>query len=499
MNRTSMTWTDIYFKGLIFVIILVICFTLATVETNAADDRYPAKAEGSKNHIEYDKNDGTVHTVDEGLFKVGDETVYCMDIHKSFEAGNKTRTDASTSMNSDQIENIALSLEYIEQYTASHTELSSKKYWLGQCMIWRILSEQYDWDCHDVRVPYDEISRNVQDEMYSGARTFVKANKGKYKCGGYIYTGGGQALGQFWANKRKEVILHTTATDEKTGGKNIVSGKNLTIVDKVELDGLEVGTKYRLSGWQMIKEENAELLINGKKVSGDHEFTADKEKMTVEIAFTFDGSALGGKSVVSFEELYDISNPKESVKVAEHKDINDSGQTVRIEERVIKIHTIATDKNGRKEMAAGKNLTIVDKVELDGLEVGTKYRLSGWQMIKEENAELLINGKKVSGDHEFTADKEKMTVEIAFTFDGSALGGKTLVTFEELYDVTSPDQPKKMAEHKNIKDEGQTVAITKKVQTASTGDDSNILLFACLSIMAASAIVMTVMFRRRSR
>ena len=92
-----------------------------------------------------------------------------------------------------------------------------------------------------------------------------------------------------------------------------------------------------------------------------------------------------------------------------------------------------------------------------------------------------------------------MTVEIAFTFDGSALGGKTLVTFEELYDVTSPDQPKKMAEHKNIKDEGQTVAITKKVQTASTGDDSNILLFACLSIMAASAIVMTVMFRRRSR
>ena len=72
----------------------------------------------------------------------------------------------------------------------------------------------------------------------------------------------------------------------------------------------------------------------------------------------------------------------------------------------------------------------MDKVTLDGLEVGTKYKLSGWQMLKEENAELLIDGKKVSNDYEFTADNEKMTVEIAFTFDGSSLGGKSLVTFE---------------------------------------------------------------------
>lgn len=65
-------------------------------------------------------------------------------------------------------------------------------------------------------------------------------------------------------------------------------------------------------------------------------------------------------------------------------------------------------------------------------------------MLKEENAELLIDGKKVSNDYEFTADNEKMTVEIAFTFDGSSLGGKSLVTFEELYDMTNPDEPKKV-------------------------------------------------------
>ena len=69
------------------------------------------------------------------------------------------------------------------------------------------------------------------------------------------------------------------------------------------------------------------------------------------------------------------------------------------------------------------------------LEIGTNYKLSGWQMIKEENAKLLIDGKEVTNDYEFTADKENMEVQIEFTFDGSTLGGKQLVTFEELYDI----------------------------------------------------------------
>ena len=60
----------------------------------------------------------------------------------------------------------------------------------------------------------------------------------------------------------------------------IVAGKDIKIVDKVTLDGLETGRKYKLSGWQMLKEENAELLIDGKRVDSDYTFTADSEKMT---------------------------------------------------------------------------------------------------------------------------------------------------------------------------------------------------------------------------
>ena len=236
-------------------------------------------------------------------------------------------------------------------------------------------------------------------------------------------------------------------------------------MDTVTLDGLEVGTKYQLKGWQMVKDENTELLMDGKRVESDYTFTADKEEMKVEVAFTFNASALGGKNLVTFEELYDITNPDEPVKVTEHKDIEDEGQTVLITERIIKIHTNAASKDGEKVIEAGKEVTIVDTVTLDGLKVGTKYQLKGWQMVKDEKAELLMDGKRVENDYIFTAADTKMEVEIVFTFDASKLGGKQLVTFEELYDITNPDEPVKVTEHKDITDKGQTVTIKEVPET----------------------------------
>ncbi|KXU40678.1 Cna protein B-type domain protein [Candidatus Stoquefichus sp. KLE1796] len=265
-------------------------------------------------------------------------------------------------------------------------------------------------------------------------------------------------LGTLTDEYEKEISIHTTATS-KDGEKTIIAGKEVTIIDTVKLDGLEKGTKYMLKGWQMLKEENTELVVDGKCVENDYTFIADDEEMKVEISYTFNGSSLGGKNLVTFEELYDLSNPDEPVKVAEHKDIDDDGQTVLITNRIINIHTTATDKDGKKEIEAAKEVTIIDKVTLEGLEVGTKYKLVGWQMLKENNAELLIDGKKVENEYEFIADKENMEVEIAYSFNASALGGKNLVTFEELYDMSNPNEPIKVAEHKDIEDKGQTVSV----------------------------------------
>lgn len=240
-----------------------------------------------------------------------------------------------------------------------------------------------------------------------------------------------------------------------------------------------------------------------ERVESDYTFVADSEKMKVEVSYTFDTSELGGQNLVTFEELYDLKNPEEPVKVAEHKDIDDEGQTVLITERKISIHTTATDKNGKKEIEAGKDLTIVDTVTLEGMEIGTNYKLSGWQMVKAENAKLIIDGKEVTNDYEFTADKENMEVQIEFTFDGSTLGRKQLVTFEELYDITNPEEPKKVTEHKEINDEGQTVTIkevpetptpetpgttTKTSNPPKTGDTANAILWIAILVLSAAGI-----------
>ena len=279
-------------------------------------------------------------------------------------------------------------------------------------------------------------------------------------------------LGTLTDDYEPEISIHTTATDKATGEKSIVAGKSVTIVDTVTLDGLTKGTKYQLKGWQMVKSENAQLLIDGEPVESDYTFTAKKSEMEVEVSYTFNASALGGKDLVTFEELYDLSNPDEPTKVAEHKDIEDDGQTVTITERIITMHTTATDKaTGKKTIEAGKDVTIVDTVTLDGLEKGVKYQLKGWEMVKSENAELIINGKRVENDLTFTATDTKMEVQIAFTFNASELAGKELVTFEELYDVTNPDEPIKVAEHKDIKDKGQTVTVKEKPESPATSEE----------------------------
>ena len=163
-------------------------------------------------------------------------------------------------------------------------------------------------------------------------------------------------------------------------------------------------------------------------------------------------------------------------------------------------------------------MTIIDTVILDGLEIGTKYQLKGWQMIKDENAELIINGERVENDYTFTADSKSTEVQIAFTFDASELGGKELVTFEELYDLSNPDEPTKVTEHKDIEDDGQTVTITEVPETPEeptpeqpttpdtpskttdapkTGDNTNIALFLGLLVLSGAGVAGTYFIKRR--
>ena len=91
--------------------------------------------------------------------------------------------------------------------------------------------------------------------------------------------------------------------------------------------------------------------------------------------------------------------PPFEIVVSRNNLVIDLGTLTDEYEKEISIHTTATSKDGEKTILAGKEVTIVDTVKLDGLTKGSKYQLKGWQMLKEENAELVIDGKRVENDY----------------------------------------------------------------------------------------------------
>ena len=167
-------------------------------------------------------NDGSIgSTFNEGHLTVEGEDAYCIDINTDFKNGYKTRADASSRMSADQISDVALSIEYVKQYTDSHSGISkqSRLPFKTACCLAEIERTSWTGKCDNVRASYDEIPKATQDEVFAGAKAFVKENKGRYECGGYIYSGEGQELGQFWAKlnvgnaKLQKTSSNTSITD----------------------------------------------------------------------------------------------------------------------------------------------------------------------------------------------------------------------------------------------------------------------------------------------
>ena len=204
-----------------FLALATVVTALPTTPVHAESKQYWTESAERVGIIEKVMNDGSIgSTFNEGLMKVEGETAYCIDINTDFKNGYKTRADASSRMSADQISDVALSLEYVKQYGEAHKELNYKQvYLLEQCVVWQRLSVHLGWQCDNVRASYDEIPKATQDEVFAGAKAFVKENKGRYECGGYIYSGEGQELGQFWAKlnvgnaKLQKTSSNTSITD----------------------------------------------------------------------------------------------------------------------------------------------------------------------------------------------------------------------------------------------------------------------------------------------
>ena len=237
----------------------------------------------------------------------------------------------------------------------------------------------------------------------------------------------------------------------------------VTLVDTVTYKNLKVGQTYKLSGVLMDKETGEPLLVGEgeeqAQVTAELEFTPTTSEGTMELTYTFDASALAGKSVVVFEDLYQGENI-----VASHADINDEGQTVTFGQP--EIGTTATI-DGEKTAVPAEQITITDTVEYSGLTVGQEYTLKGVLMDKETGEPLLVNDQQVTSEATFTPAEPNGTIDVLFTFDASALTGKAVVVFETLFQGET-----EIASHEDIEDEGQTVTFVEgpKIGTTATVD-----------------------------
>jgi len=132
--------------------------------------------------------------------------------------------------------------------------------------------------------------------------------------------------------------IGTTFTDSE-GNKEAVTSDKTTLTDKIEYTGLDTSKWYVFEGTLILKDTGDPLVENGEEVVVMSEpFKPSKANGTAEVSFEINTTGLEGKELVAFETAYRINDYEEGmdiakadkVVVAEHKDVNDEGQTIKL-------------------------------------------------------------------------------------------------------------------------------------------------------------------------
>ncbi|MGM0229039.1 hypothetical protein IGJ28_001101 [Enterococcus sp. AZ091] len=252
--------------------------------------------------------------------------------------------------------------------------------------------------------------------------------------------------------------LETQASNKEDGEKVVDPLETIVIKDSVSYTNLFVGKEYTISGVLMNKATGEPLLVHGNTVETSVGFIAKVENETVIVPFTFDLTDLNGREIVVFESLF-----RNDEELANHKDINDKGQTVRITNPAI--GTKATDKEtGLQVIDPLAVVTITDAVAYHDLIVGKTYTVNGILMDKVTEQPVLVDDKEITSTLTFVAESTNGTVNLDFILDARALRGKEVVVFEDLF-----RDGVLLASHADITDEGQTVRVTNPgVRTTAT-------------------------------
>lgn len=114
------------------------------------------------------------------------------------------------------------------------------------------------------------------------------------------------------------------------GEKEVTTDGKIVFEDEIEYKDLTPGVEYEMEMTIMVKDENAPLKLQDKEVTGKGTFTPEKENGKTTVKVEFEAKDLFSKygnsvELVAFEK---VSSNGEVITV--HEDINDKGQTVKI-------------------------------------------------------------------------------------------------------------------------------------------------------------------------
>lgn len=153
--------------------------------------------------------------------------------------------------------------------------------------------------------------------------------------------------------------------------------------------------------------------------------------------------------------------------------------------------------DGKKEFTVNGDVTIDDVVSYKHLVPGKEYTVKGILMDKATGKPFLVDGKEITSEVTFTAEKANSEVTVSFTFDGSIITKDTdAVVFESLY-----YDGVEITVHADIDDKDQTVAIhpQPEPEKPQTGDNSNLGFYIGLGSVAVGGLIafLIIKFKRK--
>lgn len=285
-------------------------------------------------------------------------------------------------------------------------------------------------------------------------------------------------VGFKWYAKEIATDAHYILSDTKYEFDTEYQGQDIKVIDiKINNDkAIENNLIYGSVKGLKVDRETQEVIKGatfGLFKSDTTEFTENKAILT---AVTDENGVFVFNNIPYGEYLIKEIKPadgyldNEDVFTVTIKDNEQVVELTAINDKVPELKTTAT-VNGKKEVIAKGEITIKDTVEYKHLIPNTEYVIKGTLMDKSTGKPFMVKGKEITSTVKFVPDKANGTVEVAFSFDGSAIKKDTeLVVFETL----SRDNVE-IAVHADLKDKGQTVTIVPPTpKTPKTSDNRNL-------------------------